>query len=1227
MKINDPSHSRFKSQYAGVYGEYLAMKLKKLIMCGFKSFVDRTELEFDDGISCIVGPNGCGKSNVVDAMKWVLGEQSAKSLRGTEMLDVIFNGSSARRAAGLAEVTLVFDNSDGVLQPGFSDGESTDVVAVTRRLYRSGQSEYLINKAPCRLKDIREMFMDTGLGKDAYSVIEQGRVEAFLQANQDERRSIFDEAAGISKYKARKKEAMRKLDRAEQNLLRVNDVLNEVEKRLRSIKYQAGKARNYQTYSQELSELKALHLMAQYQGLSNERRDLQGKIDTGNDKASSVQTRINQLEAAGSATEIESVELERAARELQGQIASMDARITACQERAEMLAQKVIELGQQIVAISARNEGLEAKIEACQKALAEGQADLQTTEEDIARHEAQHQTVRKEHSAGELTMANLQTALADEKASVLDLMRRTSQFNNDIQASNIRSENLNARKDRLTQRAKELAETLESLVVEQTELQKKVAEAQTSVTAGQGRLDQADQNSQKLTAEEQTLRVQLAENREKRSAMASRIAVITEMQERMEGVSAGVKRVLKAVASGDLSAVGGMLGDRIEADVKHAPIVEAALAGADQWLLADNFEAIRAQGGRIKEIIGSGGAVEIMSLDRAVPLSCDFDPDGSPLVIARAIDWVKCDSEIDPVVRSVLGKTMVVANFADAATVSAENRDLRFVTLNGEVIEPDGRIRIGAANRSTGVIARKSELTALQASQTQLDTVITGLESQCRDAHDEIKQLDLRRQSLRAEINEANTKRVRLEANLAQIDEQVDQARREQPVIAEDIKGIDKDLAAAQAQGKRASEELASLQKLSVTTEAESKRLETEIAGVAQRQGALASRLTEVRVALAGTEQKRLALRESTASLNRQSEQMKKDRLDGVNEIELIRQRRADAEKGVQAARDETDKLYKRQQELNVEAVDLEETRQGLKQKHEAARTALTEQRKVHDDTAEQINAHRVNLGQVDTKVENLIARSQDDLGMDLIGSFAEYEHDDDRDWEQVRVRIEELSTKIQRLGNVNLDAIGEQEDLEKRQEFLSTQLKDIAESRKQLNDLIERINLESHELFLQTFDLVRENFQVLFRKLFGGGRADIMLTDPEDVLESGIEIVARPPGKELRKLSLLSGGEKTMTALSLLFSIFKARPSPFCLLDEVDAALDEANTERFGNLLADFVEHSQFIVISHAKRTMSMANVLYGITMQEPGVSKRISVRFEDSDNKLDTSLEPTQA
>jgi len=1204
------------------------MKLKKLIMCGFKSFVDRTEMDFDDGISCIVGPNGCGKSNVVDAMKWVLGEQSAKSLRGTEMMDVIFNGSSARRASGSAEVTLVFDNADGTLQPEVkvkSDNMGGDVVSITRRLYRSGQSEYLINKTPTRLRDVREMFMDTGLGKDAYSVIEQGKVEAFLQANQDERRAIFDEAAGISKYKARKKEAMRKLDRAEQNLLRVNDVLSEVAKRLRSIKYQAGKARNYQAYSKQLGELKSLHLLAQYHDLSGRRIDLQGGVDAQTDLLASIQTKINQLDATGSAAEVESVELERTARELQGNIAAIDARITASQERAEMLAQKTDELGRQIVAISARNEELEAKIDTCGKDITDRTEALQAAGSEVERLEAQHQTLREEYATGELAVANLQAALAEEKAGIIDLLRRTSHLNNEVQASRLQQENLTARKMRLSERSEQLAQTIRTLGTERSETQRQASEARARVETARDKLDKADENSRKLNDDEQALRAQLAEAREQRTATASRIKALSEMQQRLEGVAAGVQRVLQAVDSGSLTAIRGMLGDCIRTDVQYAPVVEAALAGADQLLVADSFAQLQDERDAIAEVITEGGAVEIAALDRVGPYACDFDAARCEHVIARAIDWVRFEAPMAPLVWSVLGKTMVVADLAAAAAAArGAPGDVRFVTLGGEVLEADGRVRMGAANRSAGVVARRSELTALEAKCKESDGRIAELESQCRDAHDEIKQLEDRRQALRTEIYEANTNRVRCDSRLAQLDEQLDQARREQPVIAEDIRGLDQEIQAAAKRRLEAAEKADELKQLNTQREQDAERLEGEISSATQRQSALADRLTELRVSIASNEQKKLALREALGGLNRHREQMAKDLETGTQEIDLNRKRRADAEQGVQAAREETDRLYASQQEMNLEAQDVEETRQGLREKVDSVRQELSRQRQAHDEATESANAHRVSLGQIDTNIENLIARSQDDLSMDLIEAFASYEHDRQRDWDQVKVQIEELSAKINRLGNVNLDAISEQEELEKRHQFLSDQLKDIDHSRRQLNDLIARINRESRELFAKTFELVRENFQELFRKLFGGGRADIMLTDPEDVLESGIEIVARPPGKELRRLTLLSGGEKTMTALALLFSVFKARPSPFCLLDEVDAALDEANTERFGNLLSEFVQRSQFIVISHAKRTMSMANVLYGVTMQEPGVSKRISVRFEDAGNKLDTALEP---
>jgi len=1204
------------------------MKLKTLFMCGFKSFVDRTELEFDEGISCIVGPNGCGKSNVVDAIKWVLGEQSAKSLRGSEMTDLIFNGSAARKAAGSAEVTLVFDNVDGVLQGGLGGNELNGVVSVTRRVYRSGQSEYLINKTPARLRDIREMFMDTGIGKDAYSVIEQGKVEWFLQANQDDRRAIFDEAAGISKYKARKKEALRKIERVEQNLLRINDVLGEVEKRLRSIKYQAGKARSYQAHSQQLRELRLLYFLAQYHDLSGRRSELQGQLDLGGDSLASIQTKIDQLETARGAAETEAVDLERAARELQGQIASVDAKITASRQRAEMFTQKVAELGERLVAASSRCEELEAKIGACKQETDLRAGELQSVLAGAAEMDRQCRTAREEQTAAQTAVTHLQARLADEKDGTIDLLRRTAQLHNEIQTSRVHRDNLHGQKQRLVSRGEQIDQTLRELLTARSRVEAKGRDVKEVIEATEAKLNQARQAGDKLGEDEQALHAELSAARERRSAVHSRVDVLREMQERLEGVAAGVRKVLEAVRQGRLDSIRGMLGDFLQTDVEHAPVVEAALAGADQRLIAEGFQRLWAQRRELDEVLGQGGTVEIICLDRVRAVAGNLAPPSPPRVADRVIDYVRFEPWLAPAVQQLLGTTMVVENLADAAAAAAEAPPgMRFVTLTGKVLEADGRVRIGAANQAAGVILRRSELVSLQGQQSQLDRHINQLEERYGSIREEIKHLEELRQSLRTAVYEANTERVECDSRAAQLNEQIESLRREQPLIAEDLSDLAEQIDATVRREHQAREKAEEVQRINVRHQEEVAHLEEQIAGAQERQNELSDRLTELRVSMAAAEEKKLALRDVTAALKRQDEQMTRDLAVGRDEIRLNRQRREDAQAAIKAACAEAEGLHARQRELNVEAQELEETHQGLGKRLEDIRQESSRQRGEHDRITEQVNGYRVALGQADANVENLIARAHDDLGMDMVEAFTGYQHDEDRDWDEVKDQIEQLTEKIKRLGNVNLDAIAEQDELQRRHEFLTGQLKDIIQSRNQLNDLIRRINRQSQELFLRTFEMVRENFHELFRKLFGGGRADVILTDPQDVLESGIEIVARPPGKELCKLSLLSGGEKTMTALALLFSIFKAKPSPFCLLDEVDAALDETNTERFGRLLSEFVSSSQFIIISHAKRTMSMASVLYGVTMQEKGVSKRIAVRFEDAGKRMTEQLEPAGA
>lgn len=1258
------------------------MKLRKLVLNGFKSFADRTEFEFHDGVSCVVGPNGCGKSNIVDAVKWVLGEQSAKSLRGSEMMDVIFNGSSARKPSSSAEVTLVFDNEGGLLKPVVESDKPSGVVSVTRRLFRSGQSEYLINKAAARLRDIREMFMDTGIGVDAYSLIEQGRVEGFLQASQDDRRAVFDEAAGISKYKARRKEALRKLERVDQNLLRLNDILAEVEKRLRSIKYQAGKARSYQGYTERLKELRSLHLMAQYHALSGTRTALRGKLDAGTDQLGAVGSQIEKLETTRNGTEMEAADLERSARELEGRIAAAGGMITASIQRAEMLESRVKELAEQIASGGAKVREIGGKIEACAAELLGKTGQLDQIEAQIGDLSGKYEHLRAEHTEGEMAVNNLSAALEDEKAGTIDLLRRTAQLHNEIQGLNIRRENLSSQKSRLAGRAQEIAGSLEATLTERSQYQARLADVQELLSATRARHEEIKSARAKTIDSENTLQKQLSQAREHRSGVLSRRRALEEMQQRLEGVGAGVRRVLQARAKGQLDMLLGMLGDHLETDTSHSSLVEAALCGADQQLVARSLREVDAAAAEFSAVLGENGSVEILCLDRLPAFKSDFDLDAfnarggvvaacatttgvvtntattapttdvvtntvttapgtdvvanaattPPNKLVRLMDYVRCDVYVAPAVWRLLGTTLIAPTLSDAAAAADElnSRDggcaFRFVTASGEVLEADGRVRLGSSRRAAGVIARRSELAELAAQQRRLDEQIEALDTQCKSARTEREHLEELDQSLRQAIYEANTERVEIDSRLHQVEEQVAKLQREQPLVAKDIDRLAAEIDASVQSEHQAVEKAKELEALNAQRQAEVERLTERISAARARQGELTAQLTELKVALAGSQQRKLAVMEQQAALARQREALEKDLASLKSQLELNEQRKADAEAGITSARCEAQRLQVEQESLRKDLAEVEESRKGVAEKLEQIRVQLGELRKAQEEASAAVNACKVELSEVDVRIETLIARASEEMGMNLLERHGTYQHDENRDWAAVEAEIGDLRAKIERLGNVNLDAIAEQEELEKREKFLTEQLDDIRKSQQQLDDLIKRINKDSKERFVKSFEAIRANFQELFRKLFGGGKADILLANPDDVLESSIDILARPPGKETKSLSLLSGGEKTMTALALLFSIFRSRPSPFCLLDEVDAALDEANNRRFSTLVSDFVSTSQFIVISHSKRTMSMANVLYGVTMQEPGVSKRISVKFEEVGQK-DGQLEAAQA
>ncbi len=1203
------------------------MKLKALTLFGFKSFPNKTKFDFNDGVTCVVGPNGCGKSNLVDAFKWVLGEQSAKSLRGDGMMDVIFSGTAQRRSSGYAEVTLIFkcasdfpgtaDSPNGTYVPVGDDAEKTGehTITVARKLYRSGESEYLLNGKVVRLKDIREMFMDTGVG--GYSLIEQGRVGAFLQASSADRRMVFDEAAGISRYKARKAEAIRRLERVEQNLLRLTDILAEVAKRLRSIKYQAGKARNYQKYSERLSELRSLFCLAQYHDLVGRRRDVQTQVDTLTDALANITAQIGRLEASETSTETELSDLTQKAHDLEGKISELEGLIIAAKQRGQMLSVRADELSDAIASDSSRCEQLEAKTASNKQESADASEQLEAVTEELTGLTRRAESVSGVSTVATEAVRQIRQQLEDEKNGTIDLLRRTAQLHNEINTHSLHRENLHARREKLTGRSEEIAKSLEEILARRSAAHAKLSEAETVLNDSQTRLDATQQNITAGADDEKRIQTNLSEAQQAHSGLVSRRSVLEQMRRRGEGLGEGVRRVLAA----DKPFVLGTLGDFIETDVDNAGVIEAALGLSGQWLIAATGAEVTESAEQIRQIAGDADGVEFICLDR-VPQADTHDTPADDRIIARASELLRCNDErVQPVIERLLARTLLVGTLSDAFDLSGKLRgDWRFVTAAGDVLENDGRVRLAAKsdgqghNNHAGPIWQKSELTDVDRKLRENQTRVDELSRQLEKARSEQKHLDDLAGALRTAVYEANTERVSYQSLLDRLDEQISELHREAPLVADEVRHLADEIESAltrERQGKTSAAELESAQS---RREAEVARLGEALTEATQKQETLASETTAAQIALASARQKHSAGQETVQRLNQQGESLKRELAELREQINQTRIRRTEAETGAAEAQENIRTAVKQKGELSRDTEEISISCRTLRERIGEIKKQLIDERKKHEDHSARSGDLRVSLGEIEVRIEDLISRTSEEMNIDLPESYADYTHDEQRDWEAVKNEITELRGKIDRLGNVNLDAIDEQEQLQQREGFLSEQTADIRESQKQLANLIKRINIESRKRFEESFQAVRSHFNELFRKLFGGGKADILLTDPEDVLESGIEIVARPPGKELRALSLLSGGEKTMTALALLFSFFKARPGPFCLLDEVDAALDEQNTGRFVKLVRDFLDTSQFIIITHAKRTIAMADQIYGLTMQQPGVSTPISVRFEDA-------------
>lgn len=1224
------------------------MRLRKLILHGFKSFADRTEFVFDCPITGIVGPNGCGKSNVVDAVKWVLGEQSAKSLRGEAMMDVIFNGSAVRKPGGMAEVVLVFDN------PKRDDGTrllnlDADEVAVGRRLFRDGTSEYHLNNHASRLKDIRELFLDTGVGVDAYSMIEQGRVALLLESNPQERRQIFEEAAGISKFKQKKKETQRKLEKVDQNLLRVTDIVEEVEKRLRSVKIQAGRARTFQEHSQRLRELRLTYALQEYHTLHQQLEEHQSKEAQQKARHEELATELSEKQLALNENRHQYDHLSQQKQRGEYELVQAKAAMHSAQQRQQYAKQQLQQIADQLAQFEQDRAGLTKKSEEVATSLSTEEESLQRLTAEVSSHRQQIEQRQKAFYETQLQLNQINREIEQHKAAILDLMRRSASVNNRLGAIEIERKNIAAQQQRLGQRRQIVLNELEVLDAGRKELDDLLAAAVANIQDLQGDLEQSTHEATALGKQIAQITEQLGAAREHRSGLLSRQKVLQDLEAKREGLTEGVKAVLRQREK--FPFIRGLVADVLRVDVEHALPIEAALDGRDQLLVADNHASLLAAQAILDDLTGRVSILctDELTANRQPPTAnSPYDWNQHPQRIRLAADLVRFEPADAPIAHRLLGQTVIVDTLADAAELHRVGpAGWRYVTQDGAVLEADGTLRVGPLSEAMGLISRRSELEAIKLQIADVDRRIENLAAQVTQGNAQAKALQEKQNTLRNAIYQANTKKVETTSRIAQNTDKQSSFRRELPVLERELQNFLDQFGRLKTEESTLAEKRQAIDTEQTQRQQQVEELTDKQAQCNDNVKQCGEALTTLRVQLGSVQEKQIASQQAVQRLSAAKTELAQQINRITQTAQQVANRRTSVEGELEAAKQAEAQLLQKQQTLTSQIETLTDQVAELFDKVQELTEDVQSVSASHGEIEQALHQLAIVISQVRVRLENLIQRTLDEIQLDLPARYAELDQQGgyqpaDVDWNAVADEIKQLKDKIQRLGNVNLDAINEQDELEQRQQFLATQVADLTTSKQQLEQLIDEINKESSTRFEQTFNAVREHFQGMFRKLFGGGKADIFLetsvddtadqqpvVGPDgqtvlpvvkktiDPLDAGIEIIARPPGKQPVTISQLSGGEKTMTCVALLMSIFKSKPSPFCILDEVDAALDEANNQRFNLIVQEFLGQSQFIVITHSKRTMQIADVLYGVTMQEQGVSKRVAVRFDQVDNQ----------
>lgn len=1184
------------------------MKLKKLELYGFKSFAQRTEIVFDEGITGIVGPNGSGKSNIGDAVRWVLGEQSAKTLRGASMSDVIFNGTQKRKPLSYCEVSLVFDNDDHALAM-----EAAEVM-VTRRVYRNGESEYYLNRTACRLKDVVDLFRDTGIGKEGYSIIGQGRIDEILSRKSEDRRQVFEEAAGIVKFKARKEEADKKLQRTLENLERVDDILDELTKRLKPLEEQSRNARVYLELSTELKDLdlnlfliRSDRARARLSELESELltvqtilADTESNLTDKTTRRDETQNRIDQLEEAITKARTELMECAEHVHESQKKLSALQSRRETRSENRQRIVREQEEAQERLAEIEKDHVRIQADVEKQHSLIADAEQILRATQEAAEKAQAKE----KEADA----------ALEAQKAAVIDQMNRLSDVRNDKTRLNTMQAQMETRLTEIEESGGALQEQEAALREALTAVEKQLETENQHQQQCQEKLAQARQASDEADTAYANLRADVEKQSADMQAAASRHNVLTEMTRDMEGYNMAVRRAMTYAKQRGLTGVKGVLAQLMTVPQAYETAIDMALGAAQQNIVTDTEETAKELINYLRQNrLGRATFLPMSAIRGKTLYGNERNALKLPGCLGVASELVQCAPEYRGIVENLLGRTVIADNLDHGIPIMrAGNHAFRLVTLEGDVMHSGGSMTGGSAqSKVSNLLSRErelKELTAkLQTGRAELDKCRQELTQRQQTAQEKRQKVSdavnaLHQQEIAVAREQARRESVSADLNThLQRMQETEQARVQLHQSLEDIR---QQLETIEHQRTGAQGDQSAMEQKTIEMQNALVKARAEASAENDRLMVRTLQLSDLRHGLSDLERDEAHAQQDQAQILREQERREQllhemDELDAIDENDMKREEAESARRQKEQLRQESAAQAIEQRRSQAQS-DLRDILSDMENLHEA-----------YNRDSEKLHKTELAKARIEGDQKNLQNRIWDTYKLTYAG--AEEFRRTPFDEKESDCRAAELQGQIRALGTVNVGAVEEYAETKARVDDLTAQQQDLKRAEMDLRELIERLLIQMRSTFVENFSKMQGYFAETFTRLFGGGHAELKLMDPDDPLNCGIEVNAQPPGKKLQLLSLLSGGERALTAIAILFAMLKLKPTPFCILDEIEAALDDANIGYYADYLKEYSKGTQFIVVTHRKGTMERCNSLFGVAMEEQGVSRMVSVSLQD--------------